>query len=164
MIGPITVGDRSLVGVGSVVTHDVPAGAVVAGVPAANSPRDADRADDFPEFRDSARPLPCRDDRRIEPVEFQNALRRLADGQLLMLSGSTAKIQSHACVPLPRFAVDLLGDFGGKASLNSYQVIRTWFSGSSGQVGGVSDYGMGFERQPPKSAGAASARKQWSGV
>lgn len=34
VIGPITIGDGVLVGAGSVVTHDVPRGSVVAGVPA----------------------------------------------------------------------------------------------------------------------------------
>jgi acetyltransferase-like isoleucine patch superfamily enzyme len=29
----ITIGERALIGAGAVVTHDVPAGAVVAGVP-----------------------------------------------------------------------------------------------------------------------------------
>jgi serine O-acetyltransferase len=34
VIGPITVGDDAVVGAGAVVVHDVPAGAVVGGVPA----------------------------------------------------------------------------------------------------------------------------------
>ena len=34
IIGPITVGDHAQVGANAVVTHDVPAGSVVAGVPA----------------------------------------------------------------------------------------------------------------------------------
>ncbi len=41
LLGGITVGERALVGAGSVVTHDVPAGAVVAGNPARLLPSSA---------------------------------------------------------------------------------------------------------------------------
>ena len=34
MLGPITVGDNAIIGANAVVIHDVPANAVVAGVPA----------------------------------------------------------------------------------------------------------------------------------
>lgn len=43
VIGPITVGDDAVVGAGAVVVHDVPAGAVVGGVPAKVIPGAADR-------------------------------------------------------------------------------------------------------------------------
>ena len=34
LLGPITIGDNAVIGAGSVVIHDVPANAVVAGNPA----------------------------------------------------------------------------------------------------------------------------------
>jgi serine O-acetyltransferase len=43
VLGPITVGDDAVVGAGAVVIDDVPAGAVVAGVPARVLPDAADR-------------------------------------------------------------------------------------------------------------------------
>ena len=43
VIGPITVGDDAVVGAGAVVVHDVPAGAVVGGVPARVIPGASDR-------------------------------------------------------------------------------------------------------------------------
>lgn len=43
VLGPITVGDDAVVGAGAVVVHDVPAGAVVGGVPARVIPRAEDR-------------------------------------------------------------------------------------------------------------------------
>jgi len=41
ILGGITIGERALVGAGAVVTHDVPADAVVAGVPARVRAREA---------------------------------------------------------------------------------------------------------------------------
>jgi serine O-acetyltransferase len=43
VIGPITVGEDAVVGAGAVVVHDVPAGAVVGGVPARVLPGATDR-------------------------------------------------------------------------------------------------------------------------
>lgn len=43
VLGPITIGDDAVVGAGAVVVHDVPAGAVVGGVPAKVLPGAADR-------------------------------------------------------------------------------------------------------------------------
>jgi serine O-acetyltransferase len=43
VLGPITIGDDAVVGAGAVVVHDVPAGAVVGGVPAKVLPNAADR-------------------------------------------------------------------------------------------------------------------------
>jgi bifunctional UDP-N-acetylglucosamine pyrophosphorylase/glucosamine-1-phosphate N-acetyltransferase len=49
LVAPVTVGDHAITGAGSVVKHDVPAGAVVAGVPArllrSSSPADPSLAD-----------------------------------------------------------------------------------------------------------------------
>ena len=43
ILGPITIGDDAVVGAGAVVVHNVPAGAVVGGVPAKVLPGAADR-------------------------------------------------------------------------------------------------------------------------
>jgi serine O-acetyltransferase len=43
VLGPVAIGDDAVVGAGAVVVHDVPAGAVVGGVPAKVLPNAADR-------------------------------------------------------------------------------------------------------------------------